>query len=882
MTRLQWLCSSIALGFLTVGCGNSDTDPGTDLGCVDGERACSVDDVLMCQDGQMIYLKTCPPGTCMDGDCVSVGEDVTSPDLPLDTGTEETSCTSDCASKECGDDGCGGTCGSCPEGVDCNDDGLCSCNQCTLDAVKCVAAASYQVCVAGDDGCATWGDPLACESGECNQNAGNEAEICNACKPTCGDNQCGDDGCGGSCGECTGSKECSDGQCQCPDSACTIGEGSCTNDGNLVPCVDDGAGCGVSGDLVTCPSNQCKDGACADCPNTCGDKVCGVDECGNKCGAGTCPSGQSCDAAGQCECIVNECAKDETQCKTAQSFFTCKVISGCGKWGPPESCPLYHECNDGADPLCECVPQCTGKSCGGDKCGSECGTCDSDQTCNSGQCLCAVNECAAATCIDKKTYKSCVKTAENQCGSFSEVQSCGANESCKASADPVCQCDPAIACALKSCGSDGCGGECAPGCESNEKCQSGSCICKTDECEFNGQKECVGSSAYRECTVVNGCGKWGSKINCSGGQAVCKGEGVCDCEPKCGGKECGPDGCGAFCGTGCGSSNFCNSNNQCECVLDQCNANQKQCANGNSVEACEVKDGCGKWSGAQFCGSGMYCDKGTCEKYCGNGKCESAQGEDCSSCSGDCKCGTYEECSGSGQCVCDNKCSSGDTDCYGSTKIKTCEKKSGCWVWGSAKTCSSGKKCSNDECQCDNACSSGDSQCNSSGTKYKSCEKDGSCYEWGSYVSCKSDEECKSGECVDQCTAGICTSKPAYPNWTWNGSTTKIVVAQVKVSGCTATVKMKKGDGSAFTSSGTMKLLHDKSNTGSCCGSEYKSKGFSSGATSVSISVSISSFLGSKSKDSLWVFSETTGGTCPNDSGCYSASSIQLMKSVCN
>jgi hypothetical protein len=30
------------------------------------------------------------------------------------------------------------------------------------------------------------------------------------------------------------------------------------------------------------------------------------------------------------------------------------------------------------------------------------------------------------------------------------------------------------------------------------------------------------------------------------------------------------------------------------------------------------------------------------------------------------------------------------------------------------------------------------------------------------------------------------------------------------------------------------------------------------------------------------VFSETTGGTCPNDSGCYSASSIQLMKSVCN
>ena len=749
--RFQWLYLVLVFGLLTFGCGDSETAPGlTTDDCVQGERSCSADDVLMCQNGQMTYLKTCPPGTCAEGDCVATAEDVSSTDGGSSTGSDVTNCEPDCLNRECGDDGCGESCGTCPEDGACNDDGSCSCNKCTIDSVKCVAAATYQLCVMGDDSCAKWADPVACESGECNPSAATEGEVCDGCEAKCAGKQCGDNGCGGSCGDCAGSKECGDGQCQCPASACEIGKGSCTGDGNLVPCVDDGGGCGVSGDLVTCPSSKCADGACADCPNTCGDKVCGIDECGNTCGEGGCLGGQSCNVAGQCECIVDECKDLKTKCKSSQSFVTCEVVNGCGKWGAPEGCALYHECNDASDPLCQCVPQCTGKSCGEDKCGSTCGSCDSDQKCEAGQCLCAVNECAAAVCIDANSYKTCVKTTENLCGSYSELQKCAANESCKDSSDPVCQCDPSIACALKSCGDDGCDGQCAPGCESNEICQSGACVCEVDECEFNGEKECVGDSV-RECTVVNGCGKWGAPIACSGAQAVCQGAGECGCELNCTGKECGSDGCGGTCGTGCGASKVCNSNNQCECVLDQCNAGQKQCANNNSVELCEEQDGCGKWSGAQFCGSGKYCNKGTCKSYCGNGSCESSQGENCSSCSSDCKCSTYEICSGSGQCVCDNQCSSGETVCYNNTKIKTCQKKSGCWVWGSATSCSTGMTCSSGQCKCQNECSSGQSACNTSGTKVKTCKKVGSCYKWGSYVSCQSGKECKSGECVAKC-----------------------------------------------------------------------------------------------------------------------------------
>jgi len=67
-------------------------------------------------------------------------------------------CNSNCEDRQCGDDGCGGSCGDCPASQVCSPDGSC-------------------------------------------------------CEPCCQDKVCGDDGCGGSCGECTGEDVCHAGRC---------------------------------------------------------------------------------------------------------------------------------------------------------------------------------------------------------------------------------------------------------------------------------------------------------------------------------------------------------------------------------------------------------------------------------------------------------------------------------------------------------------------------------------------------------------------------------------------------------------------------------------------------------------------------------------------
>ena len=67
-------------------------------------------------------------------------------------------CAPDCDGKECGNDGCSGSCGSCSDGEICTGEGLC-------------------------------------------------------CTPDCGGKACGDDGCGGSCEDCGEGMECSNGYC---------------------------------------------------------------------------------------------------------------------------------------------------------------------------------------------------------------------------------------------------------------------------------------------------------------------------------------------------------------------------------------------------------------------------------------------------------------------------------------------------------------------------------------------------------------------------------------------------------------------------------------------------------------------------------------------
>lgn len=135
-----------------------------------------------------------------------------------------------------------------------------------------------------DDGC---GQP--CQTGRCSPTTW----VCQAgqcvCAPSCTGKACGaSDGCGGLCqtGSCSGTATCVAGTCVCPSGGVQCSSTCC------------GAG------QVCTTSYQCCTPACTG--RICGpDPSCGVGYQGSGASAcGTCPSGKTCNAQGQCEGAV--------------------------------------------------------------------------------------------------------------------------------------------------------------------------------------------------------------------------------------------------------------------------------------------------------------------------------------------------------------------------------------------------------------------------------------------------------------------------------------------------------------------------------------------------------------------------------------------------
>lgn len=106
--------------------------------------------------------------------------------LLCDDGVCAAICISEC-SRACGDDGCGGSCGTCPDSAP-----FCTQNGCSAE---CIPDCAARAC--GDDGCGgscgqcTSAMPF-CSDGQCVQD----------CDPACDGRSCGADGCGGECGTC--------------------------------------------------------------------------------------------------------------------------------------------------------------------------------------------------------------------------------------------------------------------------------------------------------------------------------------------------------------------------------------------------------------------------------------------------------------------------------------------------------------------------------------------------------------------------------------------------------------------------------------------------------------------------------------------------------
>jgi GH18 family chitinase len=261
------------------------------------------------------------------------------------------SCTPSCSGKQCGSDGCGGSCGTCSSGNTCNGNNQCvsasggggtggttGSGGCTAPAwdANVAYATNFVVSHNGSTykciyvtGCpAGYTPPFA--------NIWSSGTACGTCTPNCSGKNCGSNGCGGSCGTCASGQSC------------------------------DGVG-------------QCQ----TSCTPQCGGKSCGANGCGGSCG--TCPSGDTCNSSGQCV----------SSCTPSCSGKTCGP-NGCG--GTCGTCSSGHTCSTNGSCVSSCTPSCSGKNCGTNGCGGVCGTCSgSTPTCNSsGVCVGTTGSCSAA------------------------------------------------------------------------------------------------------------------------------------------------------------------------------------------------------------------------------------------------------------------------------------------------------------------------------------------------------------------------------------------------------------------------------------------------------------------------------------------------------
>jgi len=211
------VCNPVTAKCVEALCGNGVCDPGEncvtcipDCGCSGAEKCsygvCSHDpcggieyagccdgkNLVYCDGGDLV-VNNCGSNGCgwVAGqawyDCGGKGEDP-SGKLALDCFDYEY--PPGCGGKECGDNGGGYSCGTCPQGQDCVDG---KCGDCMPDC---------QGKECGDNGCGA-----AC--GECQAGFECSAQFKCVCVPACEGKNCGDDGCGATCGECQAGYSCS-------------------------------------------------------------------------------------------------------------------------------------------------------------------------------------------------------------------------------------------------------------------------------------------------------------------------------------------------------------------------------------------------------------------------------------------------------------------------------------------------------------------------------------------------------------------------------------------------------------------------------------------------------------------------------------------------
>jgi hypothetical protein len=201
------------------------------------------------------------------------------------------SCNRSCEGKQCGDDGCGGECSTCPGGMSCN-------------------AATYK---------------------------------CESCQPDCtfngSDKSCGSSGCVGLvCGSCSDGKHCNPGNFRCEYGGSDAGSAGPSDAGAVWPRDSGSVGPSDAG-FVGIDAGSIM-GDAGSCSRSCEGKQCGDDGCGGQCS--TCPESMSCNwATHKCEPCQPQCTFQgkEMQCGPAG----CSGLS-CGKCADWRYCSADFVC----------------------------------------------------------------------------------------------------------------------------------------------------------------------------------------------------------------------------------------------------------------------------------------------------------------------------------------------------------------------------------------------------------------------------------------------------------------------------------------------------------------------------------------------------------
>jgi hypothetical protein len=199
------------------------------------------------------------------------------------------------------------------------------------------------------------------------------------------------------------------------------------------------------------------------------------------------------------------------------------------------------------EPDVDCEPQCDGKVCGPDGCGNICGFCTTGKACTEDGTECKqicdpVTPCKGKVCGPDG--------CGGVCGDCEANFACGDDGQCYPS-----DCEPL--CEGKNCGPDKCGGLCGI-CPGTKLCDVDIGQCVDNPCDDIGPTgACKDYYVLLECTdsqiVETDCRDENPLYGCTWIKNHQKYgcEKPPECKPDCAGKQCGTDGCGGTCGSGC-------------------------------------------------------------------------------------------------------------------------------------------------------------------------------------------------------------------------------------------------------------------------------------------------------------------------------------------